>query len=233
MKRFEELPREILKKDKTVKFDKKFSGLFKSNYKAFGYNLYIEENLSKDASNNKIKQGKQNLFKKYGEKSKEYLRLHLFENPCIIKSEECRYLDTSDFVTIYYDQFTDLFAIVDSKSNCLLNFGIATEVKYREIFAYKSYGTLKARELCLFPNQQLVEDSPVKPSRESPKSKELEVYKEKYILGYDDALFILEARYGSNFIDVENGEFQIGDWQSAKKIEHVVCFGINPADYDF
>jgi hypothetical protein len=43
----------------------------------------------------------------------------------------------------------------------------------------------------------------------------------------------LEARYGSNFITVENGKLKLGDWQSAKKIKHAVCFGINPADYDF
>ena len=145
----------------------------------------MEENISKTASSNKIKQGKQKLFKKYRENSKQYLRTHLFENPCIIKSEECKYLDTSDFVTIYYDQLTDLFAIVDSKSNCLLDFGIVTELKYAEIFAYKSSKTLKASEICLSPNQQVVEDSPVNPSTKSPKSKKLEVYQEKYILSYD------------------------------------------------
>lgn len=116
----------------------------------------MEENISITASNNKIKQGKQKLFKKYGEESKQYLRPHLFENPCIIKYEECKYLDTSDFVTISYDQLTDLFAIVNSKSNCLLDFSIATEVRYAEIFASKSSGTLKASDICLSPNQQIV-----------------------------------------------------------------------------
>lgn len=66
---FEKLPREIVKNDRTIKFDKKYSGIFKNNYQVFGYNLYIEENLSKDASNNKIKKAKQNLFEKYGEVS--------------------------------------------------------------------------------------------------------------------------------------------------------------------
>jgi hypothetical protein len=65
-KEFDKLPREIVKTDKIVKFDKKYSS----------------------------------LFKKYGEESKQYLRTHLFQNPCIIKSEECKYLYTSDFVTI-------------------------------------------------------------------------------------------------------------------------------------
>jgi hypothetical protein len=107
----------------------------------------LEENLSKDSSKNKIKQGKQKLFKKYGKESKQYLRNNLFENPWIIKSEKCKYLDTDNFVTIYYDEFTDLFAIVDSNENCLLDFGIATEVKYAEIFAYKSSGTVKLQEI--------------------------------------------------------------------------------------
>jgi len=86
IKQVQNLPREITKKDRNVKFDKKFSGLFKKdeNYeKVFGYNLYLEENLGKDSSKNKIKQGEQKLFKKYGETSKKYLRENLFENPCL------------------------------------------------------------------------------------------------------------------------------------------------------
>ena len=39
---------------------------------------------------------------------------------------------------------------------------------------------------------------------------------------------ILKAKYGSNFLSVENGEFNIQEWQAAKKIEHAVCFGIKP-----
>ena len=72
MKQVQNLPRLIIKKDKSVKFDKNFSGLFKKNYEdVFGYNLYLEENLFKDSSKNKIKQGKQKLFKKYGKESKQ------------------------------------------------------------------------------------------------------------------------------------------------------------------
>jgi hypothetical protein len=232
IKQVQNLPREIDKKDKKVTFDKKYSGLFKKNQnyeKVFGYNLYLEENLGKDSSKNKIKQGEQKLFREYEDTSKKYLRENLFENPCIIKSEKCTYLDTDNLVTIYYDEFTDLFAIVDLKENCLLDFGIATEVKYAEIFAYKSSGTLKAREICLSPNEQLVKNF--------EGSKELEVYQEKYILSYDDAIAVLESRYGPidalNFITVENGEFKIQEEQAAKKLEHAVCFAINPADYDF
>jgi hypothetical protein len=103
MKQVQNLARQIIKKDKSVKFNKNYSGFFKKNEnyeKVFGYNLYLEENLSKDSSKNKIKQGKQKLFKKYGKESEQYLRNNLFENPCIIKSEKCKYLDTENLVTI-------------------------------------------------------------------------------------------------------------------------------------
>jgi Colicin D len=67
----------------------------------------------------------------------------------------------------------------------------------------------------------------------SGKSKELEVYQERYLLSVDDALAILKAKYGSNFLAVENGEFKIQEWQATKKLEHPVCFGIKPEDYGF
>lgn len=76
VKQINNLSRQIDKKDKTFKFDKKYSGIFKKNQnyeKVFGYNLYLENNLGKDSSKNKIKQGEQKLFKKYGETSKKYL----------------------------------------------------------------------------------------------------------------------------------------------------------------
>ena len=217
------LPREIVKNDKTVKFDKMYNGLFKKNLDVFEYNIYLDQNIPKDASTNQMKKAKQKMFKKYEKESKQYLRTRLFENPCIIKSEKCKYCNTEDFVTIYYDQLTDLFAIVNSKSNCLLDFGIATKVTYAEIFAYKSSGILKASKLCEEPNQQQADKS----------GKELEVYQEKYIIPYDDAIAILQAKYGSNSVAVENGEFSIQDWQSVKKIEHAVCFGIQPEDFGF
>ena len=226
MKQVNNLPRQIDKKDKTVKFDKKYSGLFKKNQnyeKVFGYNIYLENNLGKNSSKNKIKQAEQKLFKKYGETSKKYLRENLFQNPCIIKSEKCKYLDTENLVTIYYDEFTDLFAIIDLKKNCLLDFGIATEVKYAEIFAYKSSETVKRQEICSTPDM----------STEYSKSKELQVYQEQYLLSFDDAIAILEARYGSNFLTVENGELKIQEWQAAKKLEHAVCFGLKPEDFGF
>lgn len=149
MKNVQKLPREIKKQDRKVKFSKTYSELFKEKHEIFGYNLYLEENLSKDSSNNKIKQGKKNLFKKYGEASKNQLREKLFENPCVIKSEKCKYLKTEKFVTIYYDELTDLFAIVDTDKNLVLDFDIATEIKYAEIFAYNSLGTKTIQDLCI------------------------------------------------------------------------------------
>ena len=234
IKNIEKLPREITKKDRKVKFDKNYSGLFKEKYETFGYNLYLEENLSKDSSKNKIKQGKQKLFKKYGEASKNELREKLFQNPCIIKSEKCKYLETEEFVTIYYDELTDLFAIIDSNKNTVLDFGIATEVKYAEIFSYKSLGTKKITDLCVSQKPLGEYQNEIPQNNEPAESKELEVYREPYILyilSYDEALAILEAKYGSNFIAVEKDEFKIQDWQAVKKLEHAVCFRINLDDY--
>ena len=76
MKQVENLPREIINKDKTVKFNKKFRDLFKkdNNYEIFGYNLYLEENIPKTATNQKIREAKENLFRKYAEESREYIR---------------------------------------------------------------------------------------------------------------------------------------------------------------
>jgi hypothetical protein len=186
----------------------------------------LEENLGKNSSKNKVKQARQKLFKKYKETSKKYLRENLFENPCIIKSEKCTYLDTDDLVTIYYDQFTDLFAIVDLNKNCLLDFGIATEVKYAEIFAYKSSDSVKRQEIC-----STADMSPK--NSKSVKSNELEIYQEPYVISADYATAILESKYGSNFIAVEKGELKIQEWQTAKKLEHADCFGIKPEDFGF
>merc|ERR1711935_32513 len=76
------LPRQITKKDKSIKFDKKYNGLFKKdkNYeKVFCYNLYLERNLGKTSSKNKIKQGESKLFKRYKKESMDYLRENLFQ----------------------------------------------------------------------------------------------------------------------------------------------------------
>ena len=135
-------------------------------------------------------------------------------------------MDTENLVTIYYNEFTDLFAIVDLKKNCLLDFGIATEIKYAEIFAYQSSESVERQEICSTPDMSTEYSK-------SGKSKKLQVYQEQYILGVDDAIAILEAKYGSNFLTVENGEFKIQEWQAAKKLEHAVCFGLKPEDFGF
>ena len=229
VKEVNNLPRKITKKDETVKFDKKYSGLFRKNQnyeKVFAYNLFLEENLDKFSSKNKLKKGQSKLFKKYEKQSKDYLRENLFQNPCIIKSEKCKYLDTKNYVTIYYDEFTDLFAIVDSNQNCLLDFGIATEVKYAEIFSYKSSGTVERQQLCSKPDTTTQDSKP----QESTK---LEVYEEPYILSRDDAIAVLESRYGSNFLTVGNGELKVQEWQCVKKLEHAICFGLRPEKFGF
>lgn len=59
---------------------------FKKNYEDVF--LYLEGNISKNASNDEIKRAKQKLFEKYEKPSQEYLRKNLFEHPSIIKSEE-------------------------------------------------------------------------------------------------------------------------------------------------
>lgn len=216
------LPRKIIKKDRTVKFDKKYANLFKKNYsEVFEYNLFIEENIAKNSSKKEIRQATQKLFEKYESDSKQYLRDVLFENPSIVKSEKCKYLDTDKFVTIYYNQISDLFAVVDTKKNTVVDFGIATEVTYAEIFAYKSSGTLKISEICESLNPKYAE------------STQMQVFQENYVLSGDTALAILRQNYDSKFTTVSNGEFRIEDWQAAKKIEHAVCFGIKPEDYGF
>jgi hypothetical protein len=233
MKEFGNLPRKITQDDKEIKFSENFVNLFKKNENfrtVFSYNIYLEKNIAKDASRKEIKQATQNLFKKYGKEAKKYLRENLFENPCIIKCENCKYYNFNYIVTIYYDEFTDLFAIVSSKTNNLLDFGIATETKYTEIFRFKSFGKLKEKELWLLPNEKVEDYLPFSSMTES---KELEVYEEKYILTYEAAMDILIEKYGPNFVAVQNGEFEIDEWQAAKKIEHADTFGIKFEDYGF
>lgn len=155
--------------------------------------------------------------------------MRLFESPYTIKSENYKYLDSEEFdvVTIYYDHMTDLFAIVNPEKNCLVDFGIATEVKYVEIFAYKSCETSKRRDIYFLPDSPSEERvSLVKPNLESKAPDVVE-------LSRDQARNLLERKYGSHFITVANGEFKIEEWQAVKKVEHAVCFAINPLDYGF
>ena len=68
------LPRDIRKEDRTVKFDSRYQALFKQQYeKVFGYNIYIEENISKDVKKQKLKKALKSLFHKYGDEAKQKL----------------------------------------------------------------------------------------------------------------------------------------------------------------
>jgi len=97
LKEVYKLPREILKEDRTVKFDSRYKDLFNQQYeKVFGYNIYIEENLPKDVKKNRLKRALKRFFK-----GKENLRRNLFENPCIVKATQCRYRDHFGLGSIY------------------------------------------------------------------------------------------------------------------------------------
>ena len=164
------LPRVIEKQDKKINFGSDFFDLFSKQYeKVFGYNLIIQENIPKDANRNRVKRAEKRLFKTYGFKAQSDLRYRLFENPCVIKASECRYRNKSGNVIIYYDVLTDLFAVVDSKSNKLLEFSVATEVDYADIFRYKSvFQDKTARELIQCPSEGFNPFEPTCPIEEGP-----------------------------------------------------------------
>ena len=164
------LPRVIEKQDKKIKFGSDFFEMFRKTYqKVFGYNLLIEENVPKDANSNRIKRAEKRLFKTFGSKVESDLRFQLFENPCVIKSNGCRYRDKLGDVVIYYDFLTDLFAVVDSQSNRLLEFSIANEIDYAHIFRYKSvFQENTAGELLQCPSEELNPFTPTCPIEEGP-----------------------------------------------------------------
>ena len=197
---FYQLPREIVKEDRTVKFDSRYQDLFNQQYeKVFGYNIYIEENLPKDVNKKRLKRALKRFFKKYGEQGKENLRRDLFENPCVIKATQCRYRDHFGLVTIYYDQFNDLFGVVDSKSNRLLDFAIATEIDYADIFRYKS----------VFQGRVLSETSECPASNENISSLEQEksnsVNEEEMTITFDgEEIKFDETRQFENFDTQKN-----------------------------
>jgi len=119
-----------------------------------GVNLYLDNNLSKSASDEEIDKAKDKLFREYGKRSQEFLRVKWFRNPCIIKLLDCKFENSEGLkpipVTIYFDQLTDLFAIVDKK-NVLVDFGVATGLSFVEIFAYKEKDTAKSAQRCILP----------------------------------------------------------------------------------
>lgn len=231
------LPRQIINDDKGVKFNhkkQKYKDLFKKNYEVFNFdvNLYLDNNLSKSTSAKEIDKAKDKLFREYGKKSQEFLRVKLFRNPCIIKLLDCKFATDEGLepisVTIYFDYLTDLFAIVDKK-NVLVDFGVATELCFAEIFTYKEKETDKSAQRYILPPK----DEELRGDKKEYQFKALAKLKDQNIISYDDALSILQNKYGGKVIKIVNDEFEVDEWQLVKKIEHSVCFNINFADYGF
>ncbi len=182
------LPRVIEKQDKKIKFGSDFFDMFRNQYeKVFGYNLLIEENVEKDANRNRKKRAEKRLFKTYGSKAQYDLRLRLFENPFVIKARECRYRDRLGYVTIYYDILRDLFAIVDSKSNKLLQFSVATEIDYADIFRYKSiFQDKMASSLMQCSSEESNPFEPTCPIEEGPLRRNVPLTEENKSLNFNN-----------------------------------------------
>ena len=72
------LPRSIDKTDKRVKIDGNFYKLFiKKHQRVFGYNLAIEEGVSKNDNKGRVKRAERRLFKNYGAQAQSDLRVRL------------------------------------------------------------------------------------------------------------------------------------------------------------
>jgi hypothetical protein len=179
-----------------------------------------------------IDKAKDKLFSKYDNKFQEFLRVKLFRNPCIIKLLDCKFSNSEGLklipVTIYFDHLTDLFAIVD-KMNVLVHFGVATELSFAEIFAYKEKDTVKSAQRCIL----LPEAEEFSWDNKEDRSKALAKLDDKNIICYDDVLSIVQNNYGGKVIKIVNDKFEVDEWQLVKKIEHSFCFKINFADYRF
>lgn len=143
------LPRVISKQDREVKFnhkDQRYEDLLKKNYKNFNFNanFYIDNNLPRNASDKRLDKAKEKSFKDYGEQSKDYLRVELFLNLSIIKLWDCTFAPEKGLktipVTIYYNHLTN---VIVNKNNILVYFGVATEISFADIFAYKEKETTK------------------------------------------------------------------------------------------
>jgi hypothetical protein len=182
------LPRVIEKQDKKIKFGSDFFDMFRKQYnKVFGYDLFFEENIPKDANRDRIKRAEKRLFKTYGSKAQSDLRVRLFENPCVIKASECRYRDRSGYVIIYYDVLSDIFAVVDAKSNKLLEFSVASLIDYADVFRYKSVlQDRTARELIQCPSEGLNPFEPTCPIEEGPLRESLPLTEEEKSLNLNN-----------------------------------------------
>ena len=72
----------------------------------------------------------------------------------VVKNNNCLYRNHPQSVIIYYDILSDIFGIVDSRSNKLLEFSVATELDYTDIFRYKSvFQDRTARDLIECPSE--------------------------------------------------------------------------------
>lgn len=77
-------------------------------------------------------------------------------------------------MTIYYNSLSNIFAIVDSQSNKLLEFSVVTEIDYADIFRYKSvFQDQTARELIQCPSEELNPFEPTCPIEEGPFRRDL------------------------------------------------------------
>lgn len=136
------LPRKIEKKDRTVKMGSfpYFESLFKRNYKSLDYSLsLVTPDGEVPVKKKKIRQAERLLFQKYEDQARVKLRELLFENPIVVKTTQCRYRHHKNMVTVYYSYlYANFFAIVDSKTNELLEFGIASDTDYADVFNYRS-----------------------------------------------------------------------------------------------
>ena len=136
----------------------------------------IEENVGKNDTKNRIKWAEKRLFKTYGPKRDAELRIRLFENSCAVKIKGYRYRDLNEFVIIYYDILNGLFGVVDTNSNKLIDFSIATEVDYTDIFRYKSIFQGKVSiELIECLSNELNPFEDICPVEEGPCRKEIRI----------------------------------------------------------
>ncbi len=119
----------------------------------------------------------------------------MFQNSYIIKLLYCKFVNSEGLkpipVTIYFDQLTDLFAIVNKKS-VLVDFGLVIELSFAEIFAYKEKHTVESAQRCIPPS----EVKEFSWDKKEDQSKALAKLQDQNIISYNDALSILLNKYG-------------------------------------
>ena len=93
----------------------------------------------KKASKTAIKWEEKRLIRRLSSVNQSTLRSELFENPNVVKLDNCRYRELKKWITIYCNFENDKFAVVDSKANELLEFEVGNEINYANIFRYKTF----------------------------------------------------------------------------------------------